>query len=118
MSSTITSGIASRIRSLDILRGLVMVLMAIDHVRVYAGVPAGGPDPAIFFTRWITHFCAPGFAFFAGTAAFLYGIKINDKRQLARFLLPGDLCSWCSSLHSYAWVGLSISIFRSSCSQE
>ncbi|HMJ71166.1 MAG TPA: heparan-alpha-glucosaminide N-acetyltransferase domain-containing protein [Cyclobacteriaceae bacterium] len=75
-----------RIQSLDILRGLIMVLMAIDHVRVYAGVPAGGPDPAIFFTRWVTHFCAPGFAFFAGAAAFLYGVKIDNKKQLARYL--------------------------------
>lgn len=81
----------SRIQSLDILRGLIMVLMAIDHVRVYAGVPAGGPDPAIFFTRWITHFCAPGFAFFAGTAAFLYGVKVADKGRLARFLFTRGL---------------------------
>lgn len=75
-----------RIQSLDVLRGLIMVLMAIDHVRVYAGVPAGGPDPAIFFTRWITHFCAPGFAFFAGTAAFLYGLKLGSRKELARYL--------------------------------
>ncbi len=40
-----------RILSLDIVRGAVMVLMAIDHVRLYAGVPAGGPEPAVFFTR-------------------------------------------------------------------
>lgn len=39
-----------RIPSVDIVRGAVMVLMAVDHVRVYAGVPAGGPDPAVFFT--------------------------------------------------------------------
>jgi uncharacterized membrane protein len=75
-----------RIQSLDIVRGLIMVLMAIDHVRVYAGVPAGGPEPAVFFTRWVTHFCAPGFAFFAGAAAFLYGVKVGDKRELARYL--------------------------------
>ena len=58
---------APRIQSIDILRGVVMVLMAIDHVRVYSGIPAGGPSPGIFFTRWVTHFCAPAFAFFAGT---------------------------------------------------
>lgn len=75
-----------RFQSLDVLRGLIMVLMAIDHVRVYAGVPAGGPEPAIFFTRWITHFCAPGFAFFAGTAAFLYGLKLGSTKELARYL--------------------------------
>jgi uncharacterized membrane protein len=55
------------------MRGVVMVLMAIDHVRVYSGVPAGGPSPGVFFTRWVTHFCAPAFVFFAGTSAFLHG---------------------------------------------
>lgn len=77
----------NRIQAIDILRGLIMVLMAIDHVRVYSGLPAGGPDPGIFFTRWITHFCAPGFAFFAGTSAFLYGNRIGNKVTLSRFLL-------------------------------
>ena len=75
-----------RLQSLDVLRGLIMVLMAIDHVRVYSGIPPGGPEPAIFFTRWITHFCAPGFAFFAGTAAFLYGMKLENPSALARYL--------------------------------
>jgi uncharacterized membrane protein len=64
-----------------------MVLMAIDHVRVYAGVPAGGPDPAVFFTRWITHFCAPAFVFLAGTSAYLYGRKVASRSALAKFLL-------------------------------
>lgn len=63
-----------------------MVLMAIDHVRVYAGVPAGGPDPAVFFTRWVTHFCAPVFVFLAGTSAYLYGRKVGSNRTLAKFL--------------------------------
>ncbi|RYU95236.1 DUF1624 domain-containing protein [Emticicia agri] len=80
-----------RIQSVDILRGLVMVLMAIDHVRVYAGVPAGGYTADLFFTRWVTHFCAPSFAFFAGTSAFLYGQKIADKTQLMKFLLTRGL---------------------------
>jgi uncharacterized membrane protein len=77
----------NRIRSIDLLRGLVMVLMAIDHVRVYSGMPAGGPEPGIFFTRWITHFCAPAFVFFAGTSAFLHGQKLGDRKALARFLV-------------------------------
>ena len=64
-----------------------MVLMAIDHVRVYSGVPAGGPTPAIFFTRWVTHFCAPAFVFFAGTGAFLYRAAVGDAARVARFLL-------------------------------
>jgi uncharacterized membrane protein len=73
-----------RIVSIDIIRGAIMVLMALDHVRVYSGLPAGGPAPGIFFTRWVTHFCAPGFVFLAGTSAFLYGRRHTD---LARFLV-------------------------------
>src|SRR3979411_1226711 len=75
---------SARIDSIDIVRGVVMVLMAIDHVRVYSGVPAGGPTPGIFFTRWVTHFCAPAFFFLSGTSVFFYGRKHTD---LARFLL-------------------------------
>src|SRR5213594_3926969 len=81
----------ARLRSLDVMRGLVMVLMAIDHVRVYSGQPAGGPTAGIFFTRWITHFVAPGFCFLAGTAAFLHGKKLGDTRALARYLVTRGL---------------------------
>jgi len=77
----------TRIKSLDILRGAIMVLMAIDHVRVYAGIPAGGPTADLFFTRWVTHFCAPGFAFLAGTAIFFHANKLNDVNKLSGFLL-------------------------------
>jgi uncharacterized membrane protein len=80
-----------RITSLDIVRGVVMVLMAIDHVRVYSGVPAGGPTPGIFFTRWITHFCAPAFVFFAGTAAYLHGQSLGDVKALSRYLATRGL---------------------------
>jgi uncharacterized membrane protein len=79
--------VRERVASIDILRGAVMVLMAIDHVRVFAGVPAGGARPSIFFTRWITHFCAPAFVFLAGTSAFLYGRKLGDRAALSRYLL-------------------------------
>ena len=75
-----------RIASLDIIRGVVMVLMALDHVRVFSGVPAGGASPAVFFTRWSTNFVAPAFAFLAGTGAYLLGRKVHDTRALARFL--------------------------------
>src|SRR4051812_23114714 len=88
--STQTAKAGQRIGSLDLLRGVVMVLMAIDHVRVYSGVPAGGPTFGIFFTRWITHFCAPAFVFFAGTAAFLQGRRIGTP-ALARFLVTRGL---------------------------
>jgi uncharacterized membrane protein len=80
-----------RIAGIDVLRGLVMVLMAIDHVRVYSGVPAGGPTAGVFFTRWITHFCAPAFVFLAGTAAFMYGHKLGDPRRLSRYLASRGL---------------------------
>ncbi len=76
-----------RLSSIDLIRGVVMVLMAIDHVRVYSGIPAGGPTPGVYFTRWITQFCVPAFVFFAGTGAFLQGSNTGDKPALARFLL-------------------------------
>jgi uncharacterized membrane protein len=80
-----------RIPSIDIIRGMIMVLMAIDHVRVYSGMPPGGPTPGIFFTRWVTHFCAPGFVFLAGTAAYLHGRKLGNVHALSRFLLVRGL---------------------------
>ena len=61
-----------------------MILMAVDHVRVYSGLPAGGPTPGIFFTRWVTNFCAPAFIFLAGTSAFLLG---RMRPGLSRFLV-------------------------------
>jgi uncharacterized membrane protein len=78
--------VGSRIRSIDIVRGVVMVLMALDHVRVFAGVPAGGPTPVLFLTRWVTNFCAPIFFFLAGTGAYLYARKVGDRGAVARWL--------------------------------
>jgi uncharacterized membrane protein len=74
----------SRVASIDLIRGAVMILMALDHARVYSGLPAGGPTPGIFFTRWVTHFCAPAFTLLAGTSAFFYG---QTRPGLSRFLL-------------------------------
>lgn len=73
-----------RIGSIDLIRGAAMILMAIDHVRVYSGIPAGGPTAGVFFTRWITHFCAPAFIFLAGTSTFLYSRK---HANVSRYLL-------------------------------
>lgn len=78
---------SARLTSVDFVRGVVMILMAIDHVRVYSGVPAGGPSPGVFFTRWITHFVAPTFVFLAGTAAYLHGRKLANRAALSKFLL-------------------------------
>jgi uncharacterized membrane protein len=86
-----TVAVAQRVAAVDILRGIVMVLMAIDHVRVFSGLPAGGPTPGIFFTRWVTHFCAPWFIFLAGASAFLRGEKLAGKAALARYLLVRGL---------------------------
>ena len=83
-----------RVPSIDLLRGVVMILMALDHVRDYFNDSAYIYDPtdlqqttpALFFTRWITHFCAPIFMLLAGIAAWLYGRK-NGRRALSLFLL-------------------------------
>jgi uncharacterized membrane protein len=80
-----------RIHSIDVARGIAMVLMAIDHVRVYAGVPPGGPRPGVFFTRWITNFVAPAFAFLSGTSAYLLGQKLGSKAALSKYLVTRGL---------------------------
>jgi len=68
-----------------------MALMALDHVRVYSGVPAGGPAAAVFLTRWVTHFCAPAFFFLAGTSAWLRGGGGPGEPSRARWLVTRGL---------------------------
>lgn len=88
----------TRIESIDLLRGVVMVIMALDHVRDYFHLGAMNYDPVnmdtttpeLFFTRFITHFCAPIFVFLAGTSAFLYGVK-KTKKELSKFLVSRGL---------------------------
>ena len=87
-----------RIQSVDLLKGLVMVIMALDHTRDYFHAAAFVFDPAdptrttlpIFFTRWITHFCAPTFSFLAGVSAFLVGQR-KTTRELSGFLFKRGL---------------------------
>ena len=85
----------ARINSIDLLRGIVIILMVLDHVRMYFGQGSWYADPTdlatttplLFLTRWITHFSAPIFIFLAGTSAFLYGSRRQQKaRQLSRYL--------------------------------
>jgi len=75
-----------RVESIDVVRGAVMVLMALDHVRVFSGIPAGGPTAGVFLTRWVTHFCAPAFFFLAGTSAWLRGNGGPGASSLPRWL--------------------------------
>lgn len=87
----------SRIDSVDLLRGIVMVLMALDHTREFFTYVASNPtNPAsttlpYFITRWMTHLCAPTFVFLAGTGAYLQLARGKSKRELSRFLVTRGL---------------------------
>lgn len=90
------SGEKPRLESIDVLRGLVILIMALDHVREYLsivkGIDTSTMTPAYFFTRWITHFCAPAFVFLAGTSAWLsMGGGRRTLGQLSRFLVTRGL---------------------------
>lgn len=97
-----------RIASVDMLRGLVMIIMALDHVRHFFGPEVYEPENLaftsgpLFFTRWITHYCAPVFLFLAGTSAFLY--LQNTKcatGHLSKFLLTRGV--WIIFIEIFRW---------------
>ena len=93
-----TSG-SARVQSVDALRGAIVIIMALDHVRDFIHISAMSFSPTdltrttaeLFFTRWITHFCAPVFAFTAGIGAFFWYYHGRTLLQLSRFLVTRGL---------------------------
>ena len=89
-----TATVKSRVQSIDFLRGAIMIIMALDHVRDYLLRDSFFYDPLdlektsipLFFTRWVTHFCAPIFMLLAGVSAYMIGQK-KTKSELSVFLL-------------------------------
>ena len=89
---------AYRVSSIDLLRGVVMIIMALDHTRDFFHADSmffeptnlTKTNPVLFFTRWITHYCAPVFVFLTGVGAFLSGQR-KTKRELSFFLLTRGL---------------------------
>ncbi len=88
-----------RVNAVDLLRGIVMVIMLLDHTRDFAHREVLNFDPTdltktntiLFFTRWITHFCAPIFVFLAGTGSYLQTMRGKSKAELSKFLLTRGL---------------------------
>ncbi|HXJ73447.1 MAG TPA: heparan-alpha-glucosaminide N-acetyltransferase domain-containing protein, partial [Candidatus Dormibacteraeota bacterium] len=109
----------SRLESVDLLRGLVMVAMALDHTRDFFHTGAiHGVDPLdlstttlpLFFTRWLTHFCAPVFVFLAGTGAFLSTTRGKSTGELSRFLFTRGLWLVFLELSWVQWLGWSFTM--------
>ena len=100
-----------RLDSVDLLRGIIIVIMSLDHLREYLTYLSFPPEtlsltwPSLFFTRWITHFCAPLFFFLAGTGAYLSQSRGNTGGKLSRFLWTRGL--WLMVLEitviDFAW---------------
>ena len=98
MSVNSVASTQKRIDSIDVLRGIVMVIMAIDHVRdfIHQGAYLDDPlnvsttTPVLFFTRWITHLCAPTFVFLSGLSIYLQSIR-KTKSELSSFLIKRGL---------------------------
>jgi uncharacterized membrane protein len=116
----VAAPVRARLDSIDLLRGIVMVIMVIDHTRDFVHGPALHYDPtdlartsaAIFMTRWITHFCAPVFVFLAGVSAYLQKMRGKTTGDLSVFLLTRGI--WLIFvevvvLHLLVWFNLDFS---------
>src|ERR1700726_4965285 len=103
--------IRARIESIDTVRGVIMIVMALDHVRDFFGTGGFNPtDPAnttvaLFFTRWITHFCAPVFFLLTGTGVYL-SLRRKSKLELSRFLFTRGLWLLFLELTLFRCLGL------------
>src|SRR5262249_17618794 len=115
--ATQTRRVADRVYSVAVLRGVIVVIMALDHVRDYfTNFPFSPEDlahtwPALFFTRWITHFCAPRFCFLAGTGAYLATSRGKSPSQVRNLLWKRGVwlivLGWVSMWIIFPlWVGI------------
>jgi uncharacterized membrane protein len=99
ITTTAAPAVRSRLGSIDLLRGLVMIVMVLDHTRDYVHVDGLAGDPTnlatttvmLFMTRWVTHYCAPIFVFLAGVGAYLQRSRGMTTRDLSRFLVSRGL---------------------------
>lgn len=112
----ITKTFDHRIVSIDLVRGLVMVLMALDHTRDFFSQANFDPldlqqtSPALFFTRWITHLCAPLFIFLSGTSTYLSLSRSGDPAGQARLLLMRGALLILLDLTFVRWAGWNFSL--------
>src|ERR1051326_9551724 len=103
-----------RLVSVDLLRGLIMVIMALDHVRDYFTSATFQPEDlsrtngGLFLTRFITHFCAPTFALLAGTGAYLAVSRGKSVQEVSRFFWTRGL--WLACLE-FTVVGFALTFF-------
>ena len=120
-SVSVSKPISYRLESIDLLRGLLMLLMALDHTRDFFSVPTGDPGdpltswPALFATRWMTHLCAPGFIALAGISVYLQRRRGKSADEMTRMLLTRGV--WLILLEvtvvSFGWTILTVNVSTS-----